>query len=72
MTIALGLLLGGAIGNLLDRFRLGYVVDFVDMGIGDVAVLHVQRRRRRDHARDPAAARDGDLARRDREWAADD
>jgi signal peptidase II len=34
MSIALGLLLGGAIGNLLDRLRLGYVVDFVDAGIG--------------------------------------
>lgn len=34
LSVALGLLLGGAIGNLLDRFRLGYVVDFVDVGIG--------------------------------------
>jgi signal peptidase II len=34
VTIALGLLLGGAIGNLLDRLRYGSVVDFVDMGIG--------------------------------------
>jgi signal peptidase II len=34
VTIALGLLLGGAIGNLLDRLTHGYVVDFVDMGIG--------------------------------------
>jgi len=34
LTIALGLLLGGAIGNLLDRIRYGYVVDFVDAGIG--------------------------------------
>ena len=33
-SIALGLLLGGALGNLLDRLRLGYVVDFVDAGIG--------------------------------------
>jgi signal peptidase II len=33
-TIALGLLLGGAIGNLVDRLHYGYVVDFVDMGIG--------------------------------------
>ena len=33
-SVALGLLLGGAIGNLVDRIRLGYVVDFVDMGIG--------------------------------------
>ena len=32
-TLALGLLLGGAVGNLIDRIRLGYVVDFVDMGI---------------------------------------
>ena len=28
---ALGLILGGALGNLLDRVRLGYVVDFVDL-----------------------------------------
>ena len=25
-----GLVLGGGIGNLLDRARLGYVVDFID------------------------------------------
>lgn len=36
LSITLGLLLGGAIGNLIDRFRLGYVVDFVDAGIGGV------------------------------------
>src|SRR5207253_2363622 len=29
LTVTLGLLLGGAIGNLVDRIRLGYVVDFV-------------------------------------------
>jgi signal peptidase II len=34
LSIALGLLLGGAIGNMIDRLRLGYVVDFVDIGIG--------------------------------------
>lgn len=34
LTLALGLLLGGAIGNMIDRFRLGYVVDWVDIGIG--------------------------------------
>jgi signal peptidase II len=33
---ALGLLLGGAIGNLIDRVRLGYVIDFVDMGVGSL------------------------------------
>ena len=35
-TLALGLLFGGAIGNLTDRIRLGYVVDFVDAGIGNL------------------------------------
>lgn len=34
LTITLALLLGGAIGNMLDRLRLGYVVDFVDIGLG--------------------------------------
>ena len=34
VTIALGLLLGGALGTLLDRLHYGSVVDFVDMGIG--------------------------------------
>lgn len=34
LSIALGLLAGGATGNLIDRVRLGYVVDFVDIGIG--------------------------------------
>jgi len=32
--IALGAILGGAIGNILDRIRLGYVVDFADLHIG--------------------------------------
>jgi signal peptidase II len=27
---ALSLILGGALGNLVDRLRLGYVIDFVD------------------------------------------
>ncbi len=36
MSTALGFLLGGAIGNMIDRLRLGYVVDFVDIGIGDL------------------------------------
>ena len=35
LSIALGLLLGGALGNMTDRLRLGFVVDFVDIGIGD-------------------------------------
>ena len=34
LSVALGLLLGGALSNLIDRLRLGYVVDFVDIGLG--------------------------------------
>ncbi len=34
VTVGLGLLVGGAIGNLIDRLRFGHVIDFVDMGIG--------------------------------------
>ena len=34
-TVALGLLLGGALGTLVDRVRYGAVVDWVDMGIGE-------------------------------------
>jgi signal peptidase II len=32
--IALGMVLGGAVGNILDRIRLGYVVDFADLHFG--------------------------------------
>jgi len=32
--LALGLVLGGAVGNILDRIRFGYVVDFADLHIG--------------------------------------
>jgi signal peptidase II len=31
----LGLILGGALGNLLDRVRLGVVVDFLDFYLGE-------------------------------------
>lgn len=34
--ILLGCILGGAIGNLIDRVRLGWVVDFIDIGVGTV------------------------------------
>ena len=33
--IALGLVLGGALGNILDRVRHGYVVDFADLHFGE-------------------------------------
>jgi signal peptidase II len=32
--VLLGCILGGAVGNLIDRVRLGYVVDFIDIGFG--------------------------------------
>ena len=31
---ALGMVLGGALGNILDRTRHGYVVDFADLHFG--------------------------------------
>jgi len=31
VRLGLGFIVGGAIGNLLDRVRFGYVVDFVDL-----------------------------------------
>ncbi len=43
--VALGCLLGGAAGNLIDRLRLGYVIDYLDLhvwpvfNLADVAVL---------------------------------
>ena len=45
VRVALGLLLGGAVGNLIDRIRFGEVVDFIDVGawpvfnIADSAVV---------------------------------
>jgi signal peptidase II len=32
---ALGMVLGGALGNILDRTLHGYVVDFLDLHFGD-------------------------------------
>jgi signal peptidase II len=33
--LGLSLILGGAVGNLIDRLRQGYVIDFVDVYWGD-------------------------------------
>ncbi|WP_308388954.1 signal peptidase II [Acidithiobacillus sp. AMEEHan] len=35
-AIALALILGGALGNLIDRIRLGYVVDFIGVHWGNL------------------------------------
>ena len=34
--VILGAILAGSLGNLTDRVRWGYVVDFVSVGIGDL------------------------------------
>lgn len=44
LRLALGLQLGGAVGNLADRLRLGHVTDFIDFGpwifnLADVAII---------------------------------
>ena len=33
LQVGLALILGGAVGNLLDRVRFGYVVDFLDFAV---------------------------------------
>ena len=33
--LALAMILGGALGNIVDRYRFGYVVDYADFHIGD-------------------------------------
>ena len=38
--ISMGLILGGAIGNLIDRIRLGYVIDYVYVKIINFAVFN--------------------------------
>lgn len=65
VRLALGLQLGGALGNVIDRVRLGYVVDFFDvsywpvfnvadscvvLGVG-VLVVVMLREERRGHQR---------------------
>lgn len=36
LTVGVGLLIGGAIGNLIDRVAFGYVLDFIDIGVGSL------------------------------------
>jgi signal peptidase II len=36
VTVGVGLLIGGAIGNLIDRLAFGYVLDFIDVGVGSL------------------------------------
>src|SRR5437764_14990898 len=36
LAVAIGLIIGGAVGNVIDRLRLGAVVDFLDLHLGPV------------------------------------
>jgi len=36
ITLAMALILGGAIGNLIDRLVFGYVIDFIDVRVWPV------------------------------------
>ena len=68
LPVALGFVIGGSVSNLLDRVRLGYVTDFLDLrfwpafNLADsfivigVAILLARHARRRARAA-PGAAR---------------
>jgi signal peptidase II len=63
MLVSFSLILSGAIGNLIDRIRLGFVVDFLDLriwpvfNIADIAItsgtvlllLQILQRKSRDY-----------------------
>jgi signal peptidase II len=41
MQVSLALIIGGGIGNMIDRVVLGYVIDFIDFTLIDFAVFNV-------------------------------
>ncbi len=41
INVALSMILGGAIGNMIDRIRLGYVVDFLTTEFMDFPIFNV-------------------------------
>ena len=49
LPVALGLVIGGSVANLIDRVRLGHVTDFLDFRLlaGVQSRRHLHRRRRR-------------------------
>jgi len=43
MKLSLALILGGAVGNLIDRLRYGKVIDFIDVDFPDIPFLDLYR-----------------------------
>lgn len=43
-ALALGAILGGALSNVVDRLRIGAVVDYLDLKCGRPALAHLQFR----------------------------
>lgn len=41
VRIALAMIVGGGIGNMIDRIALGYVIDFIDFTLIDFAIFNV-------------------------------
>ena len=41
LLTALTFMMGGAVGNVIDRVRLGYVIDFFDFTLIDFPVFNV-------------------------------
>ena len=41
LRITLAMVIGGGIGNMIDRVLLGYVIDFIDFTLIDFAVFNV-------------------------------
>ncbi len=41
MQISIAMIIGGGIGNMIDRIFLGYVIDFIDFTLIDFAVFNV-------------------------------
>jgi signal peptidase II len=42
-ALPLACIAGGALGNIIDRIRLGKVVDFIDIDFFDIGFLHLER-----------------------------
>lgn len=41
MQVSMAMIIGGGVGNMIDRIVLGYVVDFIDFTLIDFAVFNV-------------------------------